>query len=105
MPNKFESLNRYDLTFLITILLRYIYVNNTQLFNQFLLKFPSFPDTGRLILFKFFSGKSNYPTDLSISERLIPFMNSEIELQNKKIENIIKSDKILFIIYCVSLFK
>ena len=94
LPNKFESLNRYDLTFLITILLRYIYVNNTQLFNQFLLKFPSFPDTGRLILFKFFSGKSNHPTDLSISERLIPFMNSEIELQNKKIENIIKSDKI-----------
>ena len=94
LPNKFESLNRYDLTFLITILLRYIYVNNTQFFNQFLLKFPSFPDTGRLILFKFFSGKSNHPTDLSISERLIPFMNSEIELQNKKIENIIKSDKI-----------
>ena len=94
LPNKFESLNRYDLTFLITILLRYIYVKNTQLFNQFLLKFPSFPDTGRLILFKFFSGKSNHPTDLSISERLIPFMNSEIELQNKKIENIIKSDKI-----------
>ncbi len=94
LPNKFESLNRYDLTFLITILLRYIYVNNTQLFNQFLLKFPFFPDTGRLILFKFFSGKSNHPTDLSISERLIPFMNSEIELQNKKIENIIKSDKI-----------
>ena len=94
LPNKFESLNRYDLTFLITILLRYIYVKNTQLFNQFLLKFPSFPDTGRLILFKFFSGKSNHPNDLSISERLIPFMNSEIELQNKKIENIIKSDKI-----------
>ena len=94
LPNKFESLNRYDLSFLITILLRYIYVKNTQLFNQFLLKFPSFPDTGRLILFKFFSGKSNHPTDLSISERLIPFMNSEIELQNKKIENIIKSDKI-----------
>jgi hypothetical protein len=94
LPNKFESLNRYDLTFLITILLRYIYVNNTQLFNQFLLKFSSFPDTSRLILFKFFSGKSNHPIDLSISERLIPFMNGEIELQNKKIENIIKSDKI-----------
>jgi len=94
LPNKFESLNRYDITFLISILLRYIFVNKIQLFNQFLLKFPSFPDTSRLTLFKFFSGKSNHPTDLFILERLIPFMNGEIELQNKKIENIIKSDKI-----------
>jgi len=94
LPNKYESLNRYDSSFLITILLRYIYVHNVNLFNQFLLKFSNLPYNSRIILFKFFSGKSNHPTDLIISERLIPFMNGEIDLQNKNVENVIKSDKI-----------
>jgi hypothetical protein len=94
LPNKYESLSRYDSTFLITILLRYIYVHDTNLFNQFLSKFSNLPYNSRIILFKFFSGKSNHPTDLLISERLIPFMNREIDLQNKNIENVIKSDKI-----------
>jgi hypothetical protein len=94
LPNKYESLNRYDSTFLITILLRYIYVHNINLFNQFLVKFSSLPYNSRMILFKFFLGKSNHPTDLLISERLIPFMNGEIDLQNKNLDIVIKSDKI-----------
>jgi len=95
LPNKYESLSRYDFSFLVTILLRYIYAHNNDLFNQFLLKFSSFSDNSRNMLFNFFSGNSTHTIDLSISDNLIPLLNNEIDLQNFKSQNIV-SNKISY---------
>jgi len=92
LPNKYESLNRFDYSFLVTILLRYINSYNKELFNQFLYKFSSFSDKSRWLVFKSFSGISTSTNDLLIAEQLIPLMNDEISFQNKRTD-IIVSDK------------
>ncbi len=95
LPNKYESLNRFDYSFLVTLLLRYIYAHNKKLFNQFLLKFSFFSDTSRWLVFKSFTGISSYANDLLIVEELIPLMNDEINFQNKRNEMMV-SDKSSF---------
>ena len=93
---KYEFLARYDLSFLITILFRFLFTNNEMLFNQVLSKFSSFPSSTRNLLFKLFSGKTTHPTDELITERLIPYITVEVDSQKKVLEkdSLIKNNKI-----------
>jgi hypothetical protein len=96
LPVKYEFLARYDFSFLITILFRFLFTNNEILFNQVLLKFASFPSSTRILLFKLFPGKTNHPTDELITERLIPYITVEVDSQKKVLEkdSLFKNNKI-----------
>ena len=86
LPVKFEFLARYDFSFLITILFRFLFSSNEIVFNQVLSKFTSFPSSTRNLLFKLFSGKTNHPADELISERLIPYIAFEVDSQKKVLD-------------------
>lgn len=98
LPVKYEFLSRYDFSFLITILLRFLFSNNEIVFNQVLSKFTNFPSTSRTLLFKLFSGKTNHPTNERIAERLVPFFTVEVDSQKRAVDkdSVFKNSKISF---------